>query len=245
MNQLLLQVNHRPIPLPERPWVMKQTWHDLLFMHWPVAPADMRLMVPPVLDLDLFGGRAYIAVAPFWMSGIRGRFLPPVPSLSRFPELNVRTYVRYRDIPGVYFFSLDAGSRPAVWGARATYGLPYFHAEMAVTQVGEKYEYRSRRLEEPRPAEFRGRYHPTSPPEPRQSGSLEHFLTERYCLYTVRGKRVMRAHIHHTPWPLQDAEAEVEINTMTVAAGIALPPVTPLLHFSRRIEVLIWWPEAA
>lgn len=243
MNQLLLDVSHRPIPLPRRPWIMTQTWHDLLFMHWPVAPADVRPLVPPLLDLDLYSGQAYVAVAPFWMSGIRGRFLPPMPALSRFPELNVRTYVRYREIPGVYFFSLDAGSRPAVWGARATYGLPYFHAQMAVTQVGGNYEYKSRRLEDPRPAEFRGRYRPLSASERRQPGSLEHFLTERYCLYTVRKERVMRVHIHHVPWPLQDADAEVELNTMAAAAGIALPPVKPLLHFSRRIEVLIWWPE--
>jgi uncharacterized protein YqjF (DUF2071 family) len=244
MNPLLLKVSHRPIPLSRHPWIMKQTWHDLLFMHWPVAPADIRPLVPSLLDLDLFDGRAYVAVAPFWMSGIRGRFLPPVPTLTRFPEINVRTYVRYREVPGVYFFSLDAGSRPAVWGARATYGLPYFHAQMAA-MPGNSCEYRSRRLEDPRPAEFRGRYRPVSAPERRQPGSLEHFLTERYCLYTVRKERAMRANIHHVPWPLQDAEAEVELNTMTAAAGIALPPVKPLLHYSRRIEVLVWWPEPA
>jgi uncharacterized protein YqjF (DUF2071 family) len=243
MNHLLLNVDHRPIPLPSRPWIMKQIWHDLLFMHWPVAPDRIRPLVPAALELDLHESQAYVAVAPFWMSGIRARFLPSLPGLSRFPELNVRTYVRYRGVPGVYFFSLDAASKPAVWSARASYGLPYFHAAMSAIPTRENYEYRSRRLEGPRPAEFHGRYGPTSPPRQPEQGSLEYFLTERYCLYTVRGNLTSRAYIHHMPWPLQDAEAEVELNTMTEAAGIALPRSKPFLHFSRTLEVLVWWPE--
>jgi uncharacterized protein YqjF (DUF2071 family) len=177
------------------------------------------------------------------MSGIRSRFLLPMPGLNRFPELNVRTYVRYQgEMPGVYFFSLDAGNLPAVYAARAAYGLPYFHAAMSVRSMGENYEYSSRRVEA-RPAEFRGRYRPISQPRRREKGSIEHFLTERYCLYAVRGDRVSRANIHHLPWPLQDAEAEIERNTMAQAAGIELPSTKPLLHFSRELEVLVWWPE--
>lgn len=244
MHPLLLQTGHRPIAMPRRPWIMKQTWHDLLFMHWAVMPETIRPLVPAALDLDLYDGQAYLAVAPFWMSGIRARFLPPVPGLNGFPELNVRTYVRYQgDVPGVYFFSLDAGSLTAVRAARAAYGLPYFHAAMSVKSLGENYEYSSQRLQDPRPAEFRGRYRPVSAPKPREKGTLEHFLTERYCLYAVRGEKVSRAYIHHLPWPLQDAEAEIERNTMTQAAGIEHPPSRPLLHFAREIEVLVWWPE--
>jgi uncharacterized protein YqjF (DUF2071 family) len=244
MNRLLVEVSHRPIPLPQGPWIMKQTWHDLLFMHWPVAPELLRSLVPPELDLDLYAGQAYVAVAPFWMSGIRARFLPPMPGLNRFPELNVRTYVRYKgELPGVYFFSLDAASRPAVWSARAAYGLPYFYAQMSVTPAGENYEYASRRLQERNTAEFRGRYRPIAPPRRRSQGSLEYFLTERYCLYTTYRRRLVRAYIHHLPWRLQDAEAEVELNTMTQAAGIPLPPAKPLLHYSRKLDVLVWWPE--
>jgi uncharacterized protein len=224
---------------------MVQRWHDLLFAHWAVPPAHIRPLVPSQLELDLFQGNAYVAVAPFHMSGIRGRFLPPLPGLSRFPELNVRTYVRHQDAPGVYFFSLDAGSLPAVWGARATYGLPYFHADISVSVGSEQVEYRSRRLEDSRPAEFHARYWPVSEPRQSERNSLEYFLTERYCLYTVRGGKVFRAYIHHLPWPLQDAEAEIGINTVAQAAGIELPDAKPLLHFSRFLEVLIWWPEPA
>lgn len=245
MHPLLAQTGHRRIALPRKPWIMEQIWHDLLFMHWAMPQETIRPLVPPALDLDVYEGQAYLAVVPFWMSGIRARFLPPMPGLSSFPELNVRTYVRYKDVPGVYFFSLDAGSLAAVRAARAAYNLPYFHAEMSIKSLGENYEYSSRRLQNPRPAEFHGRYRPVSAPRPHGRGSLEHFLTERYCLYAVRGEEVSRAYIHHLPWPLQDAEAEIELNTMTQAAGIELPSGRPLLHFARELEVLVWWPERA
>lgn len=243
MHPLLRQTAHRPFPLPRASWIMVQQWHDLLFAHWALAPEHIRHLVPSELELDLFAGQAYVAVAPFQMSGIRARGLPPVPGLSRFPELNVRTYVRYRNVPGVYFFSLDAGNLLAVWGARAGYGLPYFHARMSVKSSAPQTEYSSRRLQNPRPAEFRGRYWPTSEPRQRIKSSIEYFLTERYCLYVVRSGRVLRAVIHHLPWPLQEAEAEISVNTMAQAAGIELPDTKPLLHFSRFLKVLIWWPD--
>ncbi|HLJ91004.1 MAG TPA: DUF2071 domain-containing protein [Candidatus Angelobacter sp.] len=244
MHRLLLQTGHRPIPMPSGPWIMKQNWHDLLFAHWEVSPQQLRPLVPMPLELDFFEGRAYVAVAPFHMSGIRARFLPPVPGTSRFPELNVRTYVHYKGISGVYFFSLDAANRPAVWGARTAYNLPYFYAEMSSQQAENGIVYRSKRLDGPYRAEFRGRYWPVSDPVRRLPGSLEHFLTERYCLYAFRGRQLRRASIHHLPWPLQDAAAEIDLNTMAEAAGITLPASKPLLHFSRFLEVLIWPPSA-
>jgi uncharacterized protein len=245
MHPLLQQTAHRTIALPRGTWIMKQTWHDLLFAHWAMAPEAIRRLVPAQLELDLFAEKAYVGVVPFWMSGIRGRWAPPLPGLNRFLELNVRTYVRYKDVPGVYFWSLDAASQVAVWSARAAYGLPYFHAGMSIKSLGENFEYSSSRREDPRPAAFRARYRPVAPARRREEGSLEHFLTERYCLYTVRKDRVARAYIHHLPWPLQDAAAEIDVNTMAQAGGITLPGSQPLLHFARELEVLVWWPEEA
>lgn len=245
MHPALSQTDHRTAPMPSAPWIMVQNWHDLLFAHWAVPPQQIRPLVPRELELDLWQGRAYVAVAPFRMSGVRPRCAPAPPLLHRFPELNVRTYVTYKGIPGVYFFSLDAHSRLGVWGARTFYHLPYYFAAMSVRSAGEKFHYSSSRREGPWPAEFRGRYWPISPPQQRAKGALEHFLTERYCLYTVYGAKVLRAYIHHVPWPLQDADAEIEINTVAQADGIQLPPEKPLLHFSRDLEVLVWWPEAA
>ncbi|HEX7090617.1 MAG TPA: DUF2071 domain-containing protein [Longimicrobiales bacterium] len=160
----------------------------------------------------------------------------------------MRTYVRVGDRPGVYFFSLDAGSRLAVWGARTFFRLPYHHAEMDVRVEGEWVRYRSRRRASDREASagFRARYRPTGPAFAAVPGTLEHFLTERYCLFTVlRSRRVLRVDIDHAPWPLQPAQAEIETNTMAAASGIALPDRPPLLHFARRVDVVNGLPVRA
>ena len=216
---------------------MQQTWNDLLFAHWPVPAESLRSLIPSALALDTFEGRCWVAVAPFHMSGVRARWLPPIPGTSRFPELNVRTYVTYGGKPGVFFFSLDAASRLAVWGARASYNLPYFLARMKVREETGRFQYESIR----NPATvLRARYSPVGPVQLRKPETIEHWLTERYCLYTVSRGSVYRAEIHHQPWPLQDAEADISENTMARAAGIELPNVAPLLHFSKQLEVLIW-----
>jgi uncharacterized protein len=217
---------------------MKQTWHDLLFAHWPLPPAVMRPLVPPELTIETFNGECWVGVVPFHMSGIRGRGLPPIPGLSRFPELNVRTYVTHGGKAGVYFFSLDAANLPAVWAARAFFHPPYFHAEMLSVQRDGIVHYSSRRHGQN--AEFSGHYQPTAPVQPRDPSSIERWLTERYCLYTTHRGHVYRGEIHHCPWPLQNAQAELETNTVAAAAGISLPSIQPLLHFARRLDVLIW-----
>jgi uncharacterized protein YqjF (DUF2071 family) len=217
---------------------MFQTWHDLLFAHWPVAPGKLRPLVPTELPLDIRDGQCWVAVTPFHMSGVRPRGFPALPGLSRFPELNVRTYVTLEDKPGVYFFSLDAANLAAVWAARTFYHLPYFYARMKAEVIENEVSYFSRRNYGE--AELHARYRPVGAVQLRLKGSLENWLTERYCLYTVVRRRVYRAEIHHLPWPLQDANAEIEQNSMAATAGIALPNLTPLLHFAKRLDVLIW-----
>lgn len=217
---------------------MKQTWHDLLFAHWPLPRVILRPLIPAQLALDTFDGNCWVGVVPFRMSGVRARALPPLPGLSRFPELNVRTYVTHGGKPGVYFFSLDAASLSAVWAARAFYHLPYFHAAMTSCERNGSIHYSSSRNRIP--AEFRGSYRPTGEVRRRDEESLEHWLTERYCLYTTHRGQLYRGEIHHPPWPLQNAEAEIETNTMAEAAGIVLPASKPLLHLARRQDVLIW-----
>lgn len=239
MHPLLNATAHRPWPLPRGPWIMTQTWHDLLFAHWPLPPEVLRPLVPSQLQLDTFEGQCWLAITPFHMSSVRPRAVPPLSSLVSLPELNVRTYVKLDDKPGVYFFSLDAGLLSAVFAARSFYRLPYFYARMKVKVTPEEIRYHSLRRV-PANAEFRARYRPVGPVHLRAPGSLEHWLTERYCLYTTTGRSVFRAEIHHLPWPLQDAAAEIEVNTMAAAAGITLPPFPSRLHFSGRLEVLVW-----
>jgi uncharacterized protein len=217
---------------------MKQTWHDLLFAHWPLPQAVIRPLVPPPLKLETFDGQCWVGVVPFHMSEIHRRELPPLPGLSRFPELNVRTYVTYGRKPGVYFFSLDAANLPAVWAARTFFHLPYFHAAMKVEEREERIHYSSRRYAGR--AEFHGSYRPTSQVRLACPGTIDHWFTERYCLYTTYRKQVYRGEIHHQPWPLQVAEAEIGNNSVAAAAGISLPVTQPILHFARKLEVLIW-----
>lgn len=218
---------------------MLQTWNDLLFAHWPLPSAAVRSLIPPPLTLDTFDGQAWIAVTPFHITGLRPRLFPTIPGLSNFPELNVRTYVTHGGKGGVFFFSLDAASWLAVKSARTFYRLPYRFARMMTRKENGQVFYSCSRRERSS-AEFQGRYWPTSPVRQRQKGSLEHWLTERYRLCTVSGGKVFHADIHHVPWPLQDADADIATNTMAKAAGIELPTQKPILHFAARLEVVVW-----
>lgn len=221
---------------------MTQTWHALLFAHWPCSPALLAKVLPPPIDLDLHNGLAWVGIVPFLMTNVTLRGVSAIPWLSTFEELNVRTYVRVDDKPGVYFFSLDAARLIAVASARLL-GLPYHWASMQVTRKGDDVRYASRRRSFTN-ATFVATYRPTGPAFSPVRGSLEYFLTERYCLYAcdVR-KRPYRLDIHHSRWQLQTAEATIVENNLTRAAGLDLPAATPLLHFARRQDVVAWAPE--
>ena len=255
----LALTDHRPWPVPTRPWAMSMSWHDLLFAHWELPADVVRPLVPSCLDLDLRDGAAWVGVVPFRMTGVRLRGTPAVPGPGAFPELNLRTYVR-RDSaggprPGVFFWSLDAASRVAVRAARTWFHLPYFDAEMTCDatdsrtagDVGAPVTYASRRTHRGAPsAEFAATYEPVGPVFRAAPGSLEAWLTERYCLYAVdRRGRALRGEIHHAPWPLQPARADIGTNTIADAAGLRLPDAAPLLHFARRLDVAGWAPVRA
>ncbi len=233
---------HRRWPMPSSPWVMTQSWHDLLFAHWPIDSAVLRAKIPPGFELDEFNDQAWLGIVPFHMRNVGPRGVPSLPWVSAFPELNVRTYVRVGGVPGVYFFSLDAANPVAVVVARTFVHLPYFSAAMDVEERDGWINYTSRRTSASgAPAEFVGRYRPTIEARHPMAGTLEYFLTERYCLFTVDSSlRSYRLDIHHPPWPLQDAEAQISVNTMADASGIRLPSVTPLLHFSKRQDMVGW-----
>jgi len=221
------------------------SWHELLFMHWPIKSETLSTFIPQRLTIDTFDGTAWIGVVPFQMSGTRLRLTPAVPWLSNFPELNVRTYVIAEGKPGVWFFSLDAANPLAVRGARYTFHLPYFDARMACLRHRDAVEYESVRTHRAaQPAAFAAHYRSTGPVYRSAPGSLEAWLTERYCLYAAnRRGRVWRGEIHHARWPLQPAEAEVARNTMTDQLGLILPQTQPLLHFATRLDVVAWAPE--
>ncbi|HKF48802.1 MAG TPA: DUF2071 domain-containing protein [Terracidiphilus sp.] len=247
MREFRLRTSHRPRPLPSGRWVMTQRWNDLLFAHWPIPATAIAPFIPEGLKVDIFQGSAWLGVVPFWMDSIRMRGVPPVPGANRFPELNLRTYVsdERTGTPGVWFFSLDAGSLLAVLFARSFFRLPYYWADMRLEQQDERdFHYVSRRRMTSRPVIFQARYRglgPTRRLAESLPGSLEYFLTERYCLFTRdRDGHPMRANIYHVPWPLEEAEADIERNDLADAVGISLPNVPPVLHYSRRLAVYVW-----
>ncbi len=239
---VLEQIQHRPWPSPTRSWAMHMVWSDLLFAHWPVPANALRPLLPPELVLDTFDGEAWLGVVPFQMSETRLRGLPPVPGSGTFCELNVRTYVRAQHKPGVWFFSLDASSRLAVRTARRFFHLPYFDAKMSAEARSGWTHYQSRRTHRgAATAEFHARYQSIGDVFISKPNTLEHWLTERYCLYVSDKKsRVFRGDIHHDPWPLQRAEAEFYRNDMTDWLGFNLPSTVPHLLFAKRLEVVAW-----
>jgi hypothetical protein len=244
---------------------MHQNWGKLLFMHWAIDAKLLRPLIPSQLSIDTFDGSAWIGEIPFTMWGIRASFLPPIPGTSAFHELNVRTYVHFNGVPGVWFLSLDAANSLAVCGARTFYHLPYFNADMNLTQQGNTIDYSSRRTDALTYGEFFAAEAAAIPgvanaerfqkfpraelnaswtigePLPQSSpGSIEFFLTERYCLYSLHRRRIYRSRIFHEPWPLRQATLNTRQSTMIESLGIAAPQENPLLHYAEAIAVDIW-----
>jgi uncharacterized protein YqjF (DUF2071 family) len=221
--------------------LMHQNWGKLLFMHWAMDADLLRPLIPSQLSIDTFDGKAWIGIVPFTMWGIRASFLPAIPGTSAFHELNVRTYVHFNGVPGVWFFSLDAAHRLAVWGARACYHLPYYNAEMSLEQEGETISYSSKRIDKRgAPAEFQAKWNIGERLPQSTRDALEFFLTERYCLYSSHRDRLFRSRIFHSPWPLRKASLDSYRSTMIEPLGIPQPVGGPLLHYAESIVVDIW-----
>lgn len=232
-----LSIRERPPGLT----LMRQNWGKLLFMHWRIDEELLRPLIPAPLVIDTFDGAAWIGVIPFTMWGIRASFLPPIPGTSAFHELNVRTYVHFNGVPGVWFFSLDAANKLAVWGARKFYYLPYYNAAMSLAQTGNTIHYSSRR-EDKRGAQatLNTSWSIGDVLAPSQPDSVEFFLTERYCLYSEHDGRVHQARIHHKHWPLKSASLISNDSTMIESLGLPTPKGEPLLHYAEEISVDIW-----
>jgi hypothetical protein len=248
MTNILRAVSHRPYPLPAGRWRMTQRWNDLLFAHWPIQAGEMARLLPAGLQVDTFDGYAWVGVVPFWMDQVRTRAVGErcitVPGTGAFCELNLRTYVSSprTNLRGVYFFSLDAASALAVIGARVLFHLPYFLAGMhSQIESDGTVDYSSERLLSRRKVRFKARYRGSGEVgAPSVPGTFAYFVTERYCLFTRHGGRVLRGDIHHLPWPLEAAEAEIGLNELPAAHGITLPHRLPVLHFARQLQVYLW-----
>lgn len=238
----MLSLKHRPYPVPSHSWLMFMRWENLLFAHWRVDPNLLRPFIPSALELETFDGSAWIGVVPFEMKKVHLRGLPGVPTATNFLELNVRTYVRLGDKQGVWFFSLDATSQLAVCGARISFHLPYFEADLQIKVSEDKYHYIGRRTKSSVPgAELDLVYGPSGSQFLSKAGSLDAWLTERYCLYSADKKgRVFRGDIHHAQWPLQPAWCSIAKCDMTRLLGFELDSNPATLHFAKKLDVIAW-----
>jgi len=247
MREYLVRTSHKPRPLPAGRWAMTQRWNDLLFAHWPIPAQMVEARLPDWLEADTYQGSGWLGAVPFWLDRIKVRGVPSIPGLRNFPDLNLRTYVRDRQTgtPGIYFFSVDSSNLLAVAAAHMVYHLPYFLAEMHLEQRSEReFAFYSRRRFQKQPVIFKARYRGLGPSRRLveiRSGSFEHFMSERPCVFSVnRAGQPIRANLHHVPWPLEEAEAEIERNDLGLAAGVVLPDREPVLHYSRRLAVYVW-----
>ena len=224
---------------------MRMRWRDLLFAHWTADAAALRGLIPEGLELDLFDGSAYVGVVPFRMEGVTPRWVPGSPGFDAFPELNLRTYVKAGGKPGVWFFSLDAGQKLAVRVARRFFHLPYFDAKFEIKDTGGGIEYSARRIHRGAPsAAFAATYRPLGAMYASTIGTLESWLTERYCLYATDSRgRLYRGEIDHDPWPLQPAAADVQVNTLGDWLGIQMNAQPKTLHFAKSLDVRAWLVE--
>lgn len=233
---------------PDQPVVLHQNWHHLAFIHWEVPYADLQALVPSRLTVDTFEGKAYVGIVPFTLTGVRPTLTPPLPWISSFHEVNIRTYVHVegRD-PGVWFFSLDASSALAVAAARATYKLPYYEAEIEFQEsrgASPIIDFHARRTDSRgvMPAAAHLKYEPVEGPVgPAAPGTLEHFLVERYILYAEDEQRALhRARVHHRPYPLQKAHVHELDETLVWASGVRRPEGGALRHYAREVNVKVY-----
>ncbi len=231
---------------PGRP-AMRMTWESLLFAHWPLPAEAVRPLVPAALDVDTFDGSAWVGLVPFAMRAVRGACMPPIPTVSHFFEINVRTYVRTpRGQAGVWFFSLDASSRVAVFTARRLWRLNYLAARISLVRDGDLIRCDAERSHSvvPQRPRLRCAWRAGAPRPPSRPGGLDHFLTERYCLYTTdRRGRPRRGRIFHRPWPLREAELLEVDDTLVAAAGMTVPAAAPILYHADRLDVHAWFPQ--
>lgn len=231
-----LAVRERPTGSP----IMHQSWDKLLFMHWQIPVASLRQLIPEPLMIDTFEGQAWIGVTPFTVWDARPVLTPPLPWVSEFHEINVRTYVHLDGVPGVWFFSLDANSMVAVMGARTFFRLPYYNASISLEQQDETIIYTSSREGAAPRAEFHATWKIGAALPQAEPGTLDFFLTERYCLYTSDEEKLYRCRIFHQPWPLRQASLATYYSSMIEAAGLPTPAGEPLLHHGGPVSVEVW-----
>jgi len=255
-GSLLYSVEHRPWLPPRSQWLLSQNWNDQLFAHFAMDPPTVRRLVPEALALDLYDGVAWLTISTLCTSHLRPSGIPPVPGVSFFPLVILRTYVTMQGKPGLFYLSVDAGNLSAVWLARIFFRMQYWHSAICISGATIRarnpkecgIHFSSSRLHGPAategPAKLDVIYSPEGDCEKARRGSLDEFLSERYCVYSWNRGKYYRTEVHHQPWVLQHASVEVRANSIATPFGLALSPKPSLCHFSRSLKMLAWAPES-
>lgn len=241
LMKILDDISHRPFPLYSKNWIMRQAWRNLVFLHWPIPKGILRKFIPTPLQIDTFNGYAWLGIVAFVMDGIYPRNIPFCSLIHKFPEVNLRTYVQYRGKPGVFFLSLDVDNWASNIIAKRWFKLPYYPAQVTYEQNDRVIHCESIRKSNNTQIRFKGRLRPSHKIFHARSETLDFWLTERYCLYSIdTNKNVYCGEIHHRSWPLQKVDIEVEVNTLTSHLNIDLSNKKPITHFSTGVDSLIW-----
>ncbi|MGV3467279.1 MAG: YqjF family protein [Heyndrickxia sp.] len=239
---LLNDIIHRPFPLPSKKWIMRQAWRNVLFLHWPVPVEKLRPHIPSSLQIDTFKGSAWLGIILFVLEGIFPLGISSLSLTPSFPETNVRTYVKYNGKPGIYFMSIDVENWASLKIAKRWYRLPYHSAQIFYQKEGQNFNFHSIRKDNESPSIYlKGQYSPISEVYYAKEGTLDHWLTERYCLYSSNNvASIYCGDIHHQPWPLQKAEIDLVRNTLFTPFNFDFSKVKPIAHFSTGLDSLMW-----
>ena len=230
--------HHKGTAFPNLPWIMKQTWHDLLFAHYPVKLELLQKLVPPVFQLDSYNGIGWVGVVPFHVQNHRVRLLPPIPGFDRFAQINIRTYVTVNGKRGVYFIRVHMNHLIAGVLAKTFYYMPFQAAIVKMEQSDRYINFCSIKSKQ---IEFQCHYTPISESKLAEKASFEHWLVERYSMYSLNRKgEVMRSDILHNYWPLQLAEGEITNHSILLNEGIQVANNEPILHYAKKMEAMLW-----
>lgn len=241
MLKAFTETHQRPFPLPSFPWIATQRWDYMLFAHWPVPAHFLAEYIPPAFEVDLFQNKAWLSFVPFFARNTRLRGFPRFPFYHSYLELNLRTYVTYKGVPGIYLLSLDANKWPVVSGAKIASFLPYYHAKINLRIQEKKIHFNAKRSDPGKPAKtFEAVYQPFSPIFMPEKGSVDWWLLERYCFWLQKGHSIYRGDIHHSRWRAARAECSIKNNTMASFLPCDVFSGQPLFHFSHKKNVFIW-----
>lgn len=230
-SQLLEQTDHRPWPLPKRPWVHYQEWKNVVFLHWEIPKEILEALIPREVQLDTFENKAYVSLVPFTMKNTRIRYLPSNSLVSDFHEINLRTYIKKDNKAGVYFINMEAGKWISALLARVMTGFPYRYSR--INRTAETYQASNKHIYTHLDLKYKVQE------QILKKSDLDRWLTERYCVYLTIHDALCYHEVHHQPWPLNRIEIS-ELDLFYQFGKFRIDNKPTIAHYSPGINVIAW-----